>query len=70
MRESAGVGHRPASGPLSSWWGGETSDRRSCLLVVFILSLIVCLMGALVIAIVGGRLVNTLATPREVEERA
>jgi Ca-activated chloride channel family protein len=38
--------------------------------VVFILSLIVCLMGALVIAIVGGRLVNTLATPREVEEQA
>jgi Ca-activated chloride channel family protein len=36
--------------------------------VVVILSFIVCLAGALVIAVVGGRLVN-MVTPREAEER-
>ena len=69
MRESAGIGQRLASGPLSSWQRGETADRRSCVLLVLVLSVVVCLAGALVIAVVGGRLVNTLATPREVEER-
>jgi Ca-activated chloride channel family protein len=39
-------------------------------LAALILSLIVCLISVLVIAIVGGRLANTLFTPREAEEQA
>ncbi len=44
--------------------------RRSCVLVVFVLSLIVCLGSVLVAILVGGRVWNTLATPVEVEKGA
>ncbi|MGD2178516.1 MAG: VWA domain-containing protein [Anaerolineae bacterium] len=70
MRKSASVRRRPASGSLSSWWRGETAGQRGCVLAALILSLIVCLISVLVIAIVGGRLANTLFTPREAEEQA
>ncbi|MGD8998065.1 MAG: VWA domain-containing protein [Anaerolineae bacterium] len=68
MRQSTGVGRRPVSGPLSSWWSGETAGRRGCVLAALILSLIGCLIGVLVVVVVGGRLISTLVAPGDVEE--
>jgi len=68
MKRSAPQDRRSDSGPLSRWWGWGDASQRSCLLVAFILSLIVCLGGALVAILVGGRLWSTLTTPGAVEE--
>ena len=68
MRFSTGGGRKGGQGRFASWWTGESAGRRSCIAVVFIVSLIACLGVALVGVIVGGRLIDRLTTPEGAEE--
>jgi len=67
VRGSISKNRGSGRGLLSSWWGGQPAGGRSCVLAVFIVSLIICLAGVLVTIALGGRLWNALVPSEGVE---
>ena len=57
-------------GPFIAWWRGVTSGQRSCILLVFVLAVLICLGGMLLTVFVGGRVWSALTAPEEVDSGA